>query len=336
MALISENGNWHGFICNDGSPKSITRLDFGSNPTSTPTATNLGNPGGILAGPRGLALWVECDGIRGLLADNQNSTLLDMKFPAGATGSITLTPAVTQPTLNYPQTIVRFREGNDMNTYIVNVMSNSMARIKSPTCISVNSSTLQSPAAFSFPWNGTYTIYLNANEGTYNNAQACKKVIVLPTPNIASNSPTICLGESVVLTANGANNYTWSTGATTPTITVTPGATGANTYTFSGSNGPCIAKSAANVIVYNCVGFTELSVAPSLKAYPNPTTGKINITTDQKIHLQIFNNAGACVYESEFKEGTTNNESLQDLASGLYLLKAVSERGTSYLKLLKE
>lgn len=54
-----------------------------------------------------------------------------------------------------------------------------------------------------------------------------------PTITVSGNN-TICIGSSGVLTANGANSYTWNTGQQSNSITVSPSAT--TIYTVSGSS----------------------------------------------------------------------------------------------------
>ncbi|MFT6502003.1 MAG: chitinase [Crocinitomicaceae bacterium] len=55
-----------------------------------------------------------------------------------------------------------------------------------------------------------------------------------PTVGIQSSSLVICAGESITLTANGADTYSWDTGATTQSITVSP--TSTITYTVTGTD----------------------------------------------------------------------------------------------------
>jgi hypothetical protein len=55
-----------------------------------------------------------------------------------------------------------------------------------------------------------------------------------PVLNIATSAATVCEGASISLTANGANSYTWSTGATTNSITNSPAFT--TIYSVIGSN----------------------------------------------------------------------------------------------------
>ena len=57
-------------------------------------------------------------------------------------------------------------------------------------------------------------------------------VTVVPLPNVFIAPKSVCLGKSVVLTALGGGNYTWSNNATTQTISVSP--TANTTYTCIG------------------------------------------------------------------------------------------------------
>ncbi len=63
-------------------------------------------------------------------------------------------------------------------------------------------------------------------------------VIASPTISIASTASTICAGGSATLTIIGsAGSYSWNTGPTTTTLSVSP--TIATTYTAAGFNGSC-------------------------------------------------------------------------------------------------
>lgn len=57
-----------------------------------------------------------------------------------------------------------------------------------------------------------------------------------PTLAIASSTDGVCSGNAVVLSASGATTYTWNTGATTSSITVSPAAT--TIYTLTASSIP--------------------------------------------------------------------------------------------------
>jgi hypothetical protein len=73
----------------------------------------------------------------------------------------------------------------------------------------------------------------------------------LGTPITVSMSPlAVCSGSSAVISASGMNSYTWSTGAQTPSISVSP--TVSTSYTVQGTNAQnCISTSVVNVTVSN-------------------------------------------------------------------------------------
>ena len=62
-----------------------------------------------------------------------------------------------------------------------------------------------------------------------------------------TGSSSICPGSSATLTAFGATNYTWSTGATTQSIIITPTAT--TSYTLIGNTGTCTAVNPTPFVV---------------------------------------------------------------------------------------
>jgi hypothetical protein len=62
-----------------------------------------------------------------------------------------------------------------------------------------------------------------------------------------SGTSTICAGLSTTLIASGATNYTWSTGATSSLIVVTPSTT--TSYTLTGNTGSCTAINPAPFVV---------------------------------------------------------------------------------------
>ncbi len=76
------------------------------------------------------------------------------------------------------------------------------------------------------------------------------QVVVNPSPLLELNyntNQTICNGESITLTASGANTYSWNTGATTASITVSP--TSTTTYTVTGYVNGCQANKSITINV---------------------------------------------------------------------------------------
>jgi hypothetical protein len=138
-----------------------------------------------------------------------------------------------------------------------------------------------------------------SNAGTYvvtvTNANGCTDtesftVTSVASPNAGINTPstTFCIGGSAVLTGTGGGTYAWSTGATTPTITVT--SAGTYTVTVTGSNGCTDVETVSmSQIAPPVAGFTW---SPSLLvvSFSNASTGT----------------SGFCNYNWNFGDGGTS------------------------------
>ena len=102
---------------------------------------------------------------------------------------------------------------------------------------------------------GVYTITLSVSPNDFPCISQFT-ITIPPLSAVAVNSTTICIGSSTTLTASGGSNYSWSTGATTPSIVVSPSVT--TTYTVG--SGGCSSPAAAVVTV---VPVSPLSVNPA-------------------------------------------------------------------------
>jgi gliding motility-associated-like protein len=75
-----------------------------------------------------------------------------------------------------------------------------------------------------------------------------------PIPTINVNSPTICPGETVTLTASGGTTYLWDSGENSPSISVNPTVT--TTYSVTGTNLGCTSPATSTVTVENEITLT--------------------------------------------------------------------------------
>jgi hypothetical protein len=140
-------------------------------------------------------------------------------------------------------------------TATVNIPGNPIISVNNATiCSGSGPVTLLASGASTYSWNtgattpqiivspSVTTVYTVT--GTNGSCSSIKTATVFvnttPTVNIVSSSSVICAGQSVTLTASGASTYSWSTGATSPTIVVTPSVTSSgNVYFVTGYNTPC-------------------------------------------------------------------------------------------------
>ncbi|MBA3681991.1 MAG: choice-of-anchor D domain-containing protein [Bacteroidetes bacterium] len=97
--------------------------------------------------------------------------------------------------------------------------------------------------------NTTYTVFGTDINGCLNSAVKTITVNSLPLINSSSSSSAICVGQSVTLTASGANTYSWTTGATNSLIAVSPLAS--TIYFVTGTNQNSCSNTASTSIIVN-------------------------------------------------------------------------------------
>jgi hypothetical protein len=125
------------------------------------------------------------------------------------------------------------------STYTWNTGSNSSTISVSPTVTSC------------------YSVSGTGSTGCIRSATACVNVFSNPVLSVSGNT-SVCSGQTSVLHANGASTYTWSTGATSPSIAVTPNST--TSYTVNGNSAMGCPGTAT--VTVNVNGFPYIFVAP--------------------------------------------------------------------------
>ena len=171
---------------------------------------------------------------------------------------------------------------------------------------------------------GTYTVTVTNAQGCTGTATATVTVNPLPTVNLG-NDILLPQGQQTVLNAGTAGlNYLWSTGATTPAITVT--APGLYSVTVS-DNAGCTATDEVLVTIITATATADES--DQILVRPNPAQGKIYVScaNSSSSALQVINNLGSVVYEDKvfFPAGSTRVVNLDQVAAGIYYLQLVCE-----------
>lgn len=82
--------------------------------------------------------------------------------------------------------------------------------------------------------NSTYTITGADLNGCVNLVGAISTVSVNAAPMVTAQNASVCVGTSTVLNVSGANSYSWTTGATTSSISIYPTIT--TTYSVTGTD----------------------------------------------------------------------------------------------------
>jgi len=137
-----------------------------------------------------------------------------------------------------------------------------------------SSTTLTASGATSYVWSngantasttvtlpGNYTVTGTDINGCTATARVTVVVNPLPTISITPNPGlTVCSGTNVTLTASGATSYVWSTGASTPAITVNT----SGTYTVTGTDANGCTNTQSATVVVNPLPTLTVTAAPSL------------------------------------------------------------------------
>ena len=299
LKMFENGGNWYGLTVNSAT-STMTLFNFGTDIGGNVAATNLGNPGLVLAEPYGLSV-VEQNGNWTAIVVNSNGRLIRVNFgnslyntaigidmgnafgfsmpsdieiinhcgqyigyvPNRVTSSLTrlnfgssITNVPTASTLSGvglligPRGIGRFiREGNSLYSFIANGNGTPMIRLDwlGAAPVTPQLAQVQNPSGPVFSSPGTYNLSLSINDGQPSQQSVCRQVVVVDNPvHTPLQNVNFCSGDSLRIgTQSGLSSYTWSTSATTDSITVSQ----AGLYWVQSSRSGCANRDSFNVVV---------------------------------------------------------------------------------------
>lgn len=254
-----------------------------------------------------------------------------------APGGQTTTSIVVSPTVNTTYTITG-ANGTCTNstTASVSITPSPTLTVNSPSICAGQVATLTASGATNYTWTpgsttGTSYTIAPASTTTINvigaigscTTQVSRTITVNSSPTITVNSPTICPGQTVTLTANGAASYTWNTGPATNTISVSPAST--TNYTVTGSNGTCSSSKTTTVTVAAvpsvsvtsasiCSGGSATLTASGANTYTwipgGQTTASISVTPSVSTIYTITGTNGTCTNTSSATVSVTSTPTL--------------------------
>jgi len=206
-----------------------------------------------------------------------------------------------------------------------------------PAICAGSSVTLTASGASTYSWTGlgsTNPLTVSPTASTVYSVSASNcgitnttlySISVSPIPTVAAfaSNTLICLGGSALLTAStSAASYTWNTGATSMTTSVSPTIT--TTYTV---NVACSASAIVTVNVSTCTGIDEL-ISNAIGVYPNPNNGILNVSIPfnlaKKSTLEIYDAIGKLIVVKQLSD-ELNTIDISVLSNGIYIFKILND-----------
>ena len=152
---------------------------------------------------------------------------------------------------------------------------------------------------------------------------------------------TVCSNQTLTLNAptGGPYGWSWSTGESTPSITVDTTSLGGNgTYNISVAvidfSTTCFYNDNINVTFSVCTGVNE-NVASNFTIYPNPTDGwiTVKIAANDKGEIEVTNIQGKVIYKNTLNSNAQNID-LSANAKGVYFVTVTTTNGVEIQKMV--
>jgi len=187
--------------------------------------------------------------------------------------------------------------------------------------------------------NTLYSVSALTNSGSINcpsSGSIQVQVKALPTVLANASNSNICRGESAVLTASGANSYTWSNGANTASISPSSSLVSTFVFTVTGTNSlSCNNSATVQLKVNACVGIEENLISnAALSVFPNPNNGSFNITAQAEIEINITNELGQLIKSSKLNENNNYKLTVENLSPGIYFVIGQNENQKNVQKII--
>ncbi len=167
---------------------------------------------------------------------------------------------------------------------------------------------------------------------------AVKTVSVFPNNLQVAGAGSICVGQNIVLAANGGISYTWQPGNLNGfQITVAPNISTVYTVVANTIDG-CVFSLTTAVQVIVCTNVnTNYATSALINLYPNPTSGEFTLEQKNDFNkiVEVSDLTGRIVLSTTFsKDKILIN--LNHLDNGIYNLKIQSNNEVKVIKLIKQ
>jgi trimeric autotransporter adhesin len=219
-----------------------------------------------------------------------------------------------------------------------------MASSSSSTLCSGASATLTASGAATYTWsngantaatvvtptaNVTYTV-IGDNSGCTDSTSLSITVGTNPTVTAVANPSVLCTGSTGTINASGATSYTWSTGAISTGIIITPTIT--TTYTVTGEDPVgCTGTSMITVTVSTCTGIDNtIAQNNGIMMYPNPAKEYISLYVSgvsDNLKLEVYDAIGKKVLTRTIDKINTQIN-IAELPDGIYVYRVTENSST--------
>ncbi len=220
FSLYEQGGLWYMLVTSLISGQ-ISRYDFGANLlNNTPTGTLLPSPPGMIHLPRYINLLNDCQGHLIGYMGNETGDILKLDFA----GNITNNPVFTDLGSTGIGTVNACTPCayNDSFCFLFVDYTGSIHKFFPLNFVTPAYINYYNPnQTYTFLAPGIYNITLFCDMG-YDSGPFvyCKSIVVISSAGSTSSKDTVVCSMPVSLYADSTGTYTWSTGATTPSITV--------------------------------------------------------------------------------------------------------------------
>lgn len=227
---------------------------------------------------------------------------------------------------------------------VLNITPNPTVTASSSTLTvcSGNSATLTASGATTYTWsnganaattvvtptaNTTYFVTGDNGGCTATSNSLSISVGTNPTVTAIANPSVLCTGSTGTINASGATSYTWSTGAISSGILVSPTVT--TTYSVTGEDpSGCTSISMITLTVSTCTGI-ENTIAQNngIMIYPNPAKEYATLyvsTVTNDLKLELYDAIGKRVLVKTIDKNNTP-VNISELPDGIYIYRVTEK-----------
>ncbi len=178
--------------------------------------------------------------------------------------------------------------------------------------------------------NTTYSVTGTTSAGCTGTTALSVSVNPAPAFTVTTSNSLICNGQTAILTASGANSYTWSTSSNSSSISVSPSST--TSYTLSGTTSlGCTGSTVVTQNVSPCNGIVNYITKNEGEIYPNPFRDELILQLPKESKVDIFNSLGQRIGSYKMTS-ETNKLNTETLARGIYFIRINDSKPVKLIK----